>query len=83
MPPSFFFFFRSFLTEIFARVLVMQDHCGDGPDDDCVTSEPTEGGHDGDCDQRANDYERVPDGEGENAAENWAVLAVYVSPSIN
>jgi hypothetical protein len=51
-----------------------QDHCGDGPDDDRIAGEPSSGRHDGDCDQRADDHERVPDGEGKDAAENWAIL---------
>jgi len=74
--------FRLFLS---LRVLMEiggaceQDHCRDRPDDDRVPGEPTEGGHDGDRDQRADDHECVPDGEGEDAAENRAVLAAHVS----
>ena len=37
--------------------------------------EPSEGGHDGDdCGQRANYFERLSDDEGEDAAENRAIL---------
>ena len=52
-----------------------QDYRRDGPDDDRVAGEPTEGRYDGDCDQRTNYFECVSDGEGEDAAENWAILA--------
>ena len=52
----------------------LQNHCGDGLDYDCLASQPTESGHDGYCDQRADDLERVPDSEGEDAAEDRAAL---------
>ena len=52
----------------------MQDYRRDGSDDDRVAGEPSEGGHDGDCDQRANYFERLSDDEGEDAAENRAIL---------
>ena len=61
------------MMEIF--LACTQDYRRDGPDDDRVTGEPTEGGYDGDCDQRANYFECLSDGEGEDAAENWAILA--------
>ena len=51
-----------------------QDHRGDGFDDHRLPREPTKGGHDGDRDQRADDSERIPDSEGEDAAEDRAVV---------
>lgn len=51
-----------------------QDHCRDGPDHDRITGEPSSGGHDRDCDQRADYFERLSDGEGEDAAKDWAVV---------
>jgi hypothetical protein len=51
-----------------------QDYRGDGPNDDRVAGEPTSGGHDRDRDQRADDFERVPDGEGEDATKDWTIL---------
>lgn len=71
LPPGFFFATRV-LMEIYAYE---QDHCGDGPDDDRIAGEPPSGRHHGDCYQRADDHERVPDGEGKDAAENRAILA--------
>jgi hypothetical protein len=61
------------MMEIF--LACTQDYRRDGPDDDRVAGEPTEGRYDGDCDQRANYFECLSDGEGEDAAENWAILA--------
>ena len=63
----------SLMMEIF--LACTQDYRRDGPDDDRVAGEPTEGGYDGDCDQRTNYFECLSDGEGEDAAENWAILA--------
>ena len=53
----------------------VQDYRRDGSDDDRVAGESSEGGHDGDCDQRTNYFECLSDGEGEDAAENGAILA--------
>ena len=63
-----------------------QDHCRDGPDDDHVTGEPSSGGHDGDCDQRADYIERVSDCEGEDATKDWTIVAgagIYSSRMIS
>jgi hypothetical protein len=62
---------RSVLCGALVRV---QDYRRDRSDHDRVAGEPSEGGHDGDCDQRANYFERLSDDEGEDAAENRAVL---------
>ena len=62
---------RSVLCGALVRV---QDYRRDRSDRDRVAGEPSEGGHDGDCDQRANYFERPSDDEGEDAAENRAVL---------
>ena len=75
MGACYYFYSRSLplMMEIF--LACTQDYRRDGPDDDRVAGEPTEGGYDGDCDQRTNYFECVSDGEGEDAAENWAILA--------
>lgn len=75
MGACYYFYSRSLplMMEIF--LACTQDYRRDGPDDDRVAGEPTEGRYDGDCDQRTNYFECVSDGEGEDAAENWAILA--------
>jgi hypothetical protein len=47
----------------------------DGLNDDRVAREPAQGGYNGDCDQRTNDHERVPDGEGKDAAAYQPTVA--------
>ena len=75
MGACYYFYSRSLplMMEIF--LACTQDYRRDGPDDDRVAGEPTEGRYDGDRDQRTNYFECVSDGEGEDAAENWAILA--------
>jgi hypothetical protein len=65
---------------------VGQNYCRDGRHDDRVAGEPTEGGHDGNCDQRTDDFERVPDSKGEDATKDRTILTklfIVVSDETN
>lgn len=52
----------------------VQNHCRHGPRRNRIAREPAATRHDRDYHQRADDYERVPDGEGEDGPENRAIV---------
>lgn len=67
---------------LFAQRPFGHEQCdrGDRLDHDCVPRKQAKSGHDGDCDQRADDHERVPDYEGEDAAAHRAAIVVCRVP---
>ena len=56
-------------------VFSFQNHRRDRLCRDRLARESAKGGHDRDRDQRADDHERVPDHEGEDAATYWPTIA--------